>query len=383
MKITHVTAYEVKVPAIAGRVNSHEYGPAVFDEVSKWIVEVQTDCGLVGLGESARGTSDQTLRSAFERLADVDLLHLCPQEPPTVDLTGNDLFAHEHPRRPHRLLERNFNTYDHLVVHVALMDLLGKQSDLPVCALMGGAYRLKVAADTWMGRMTPQDSARICRQAQEQGYQGAKMKCALEDDNVERAQAIADACGKDFKLTFDPNSRFYRYGEALPMLRRLAQTGNIGCVEDPFPPMELRACRMLRAQGLFPVALHLGYTPLLIEAIRQGACDFVNLGGTPWDIRKAGDVCWLAGLATWHASGVDLGILEALDLHVAAATKSMSRPCDIFGRTIRSHNLITNPLQAHDGFIEVPQGPGLGVELDRSALDRYTARKISFTPRQQ
>ena len=65
--------------------------------------------------------------------------------------------------------------------------------------------RDRVAVDTWMGRMTPPDSARICRDAKQQGYRGAKFKCALEDDNVERAQAICDACGGDFKLTLDPH----------------------------------------------------------------------------------------------------------------------------------------------------------------------------------
>jgi len=378
MKITQVVAYEVQVPALAGRVNSEAYGPAIFDEVSKWIVEVHTDSGLIGLGESARGTSEGTLRGALGRLAGMDLLRVCAQEPPTVDLAGNDLFAHEHPHKPHRFYERSFNTYEHLALHAALLDLLGKHSGQPVYAVLGGAYRQQVPADTWMGRMTPEDSARLCNQAQKQGYQGAKLKCALEDDNVERAQAIADACGTGFKLTFDPNARFYRYGEAMPMLRRMALVGNIGCMEDPFHKGDLQAYRMLREQGLFAVALHLGYIPELIEAIRQGACDYVNLGGTPWDIRKAGDVCWLAGIATWHSSGVELGVLESLYLHVAAATQSMSRPSDIFGRTIREHNLITNPLIARNGFIDVPQGPGLGVELDRDALDRYTLRKISI-----
>jgi muconate cycloisomerase len=55
----------------------------------------------------------------------------------------------------------------------------------------------------------------------------------------------------------------------------------------------------------------------------------------------------------------------------------MARPSDIFGRTIRRHNLITNPLAAEGGFIAVPKGPGLGVELDRDALDRHTVRRFT------
>jgi muconate cycloisomerase len=287
------------------------------------------------------------------------------------------MVADAHAHRPHRLLERAFNTTAHLGIHTAMLDLLGKQAGMPVYALLGGAYRDRVPVDTWMGRMTPEDSARVCRQAQEQGFRGAKMKCTLEDRNVERAAAIKEACGGEFKLTFDPNQRFYRYGEAIGMLRRLAEVGNIGCVEDPFNKNDLEGFRLLRSQGLFPVALHTGYAPQLLEALRRDAVDYCNLDGTPWDVRKAADVCWLANIPTWHGSGVDLGITEVLHLHVAAASKAMARPSDIFGRTIRRHNLITNPLAAEGGFIAVPNGSGLGVELDRDALDRHTVRRFT------
>ena len=350
----------------------------IFDETPKLIYEVHTDEGLVGLGEGPRGWGEAGLRAAVACLKDRAIATICLQEPPLYDLSRDDMLGHPNPKRPHRPLERSFNVYDQLGVHAALLDLMGKKTNLPVCALMGGAYRDRVAVDTWMGRMTPDDSARVCRAAQQQGYRGAKCKCALEDDNVERAAAIRDACGADFKLTFDPNGRFYRYGEAMPTLRKLAEVGNIGCVEDPFPKGDLEAFVMLRRHGLFPVALHLGYDALLIEAIRRGACDFVNLSATPFDVRRGGDACWAAGIATWHGSGVDLGIIEALFLHTAAATKSMTRPSDLFGRTIREHNLITNPLQPADGFITVPTGPGLGVELDRDASDRYTTRQFSI-----
>jgi muconate cycloisomerase len=378
MKITRICGYEVLVPTHPRRVNSDEFGPAIFDATSKQIIEMHADDGTVGLGESARGTSEASLRAAAAQLKGRDLRTLCLQEPPLADLSANDLFAHAHHTRPHRLLERSFNTYDHLAIHVALLDLLAKRAGLPVCALMGGAYRTSVRVDTWMGRMTPDDSARVCHEAQAQGYRGAKMKCALEDDNVERAEAICVACGTDFQLTFDPNQRFYRFGEAMPMLRRLATVGNVGCVEDPFHQGDLESYRLFRQLGLIPVALHLPYSAILIEAIRTHACDYVNLGGVPWDIKRGGDLCWPAGISTWHGSGVDLGILEACYLHTAAATKSMSRPSDIFGRTIREHNLITNPLTAENGTLSVPIGAGLGVEIDRDALDRYTIRRFTF-----
>ncbi|MCC6423981.1 MAG: mandelate racemase/muconate lactonizing enzyme family protein [Phycisphaerales bacterium] len=378
MKITRIDCHQVVVPAHPGRVNSPEYGPAIFDLPPKIILEIHTDDGLVGLGESPREIDESAHRAPLAKLIGQDLSLLNFQEPPLADLSNNDLFAHPNQSRPHRLLEQSFNVYSHLAIHTALLDLLGKKTNLPLSALLGGAYRYRVPVDTWMGRMTPEDSARICAQAKRDGFAGAKMKCALEDDNVGRAAAIRDACGADFKLTFDPNSRFYRYGEAAGMLKRLADVGNIGCVEDPFNKSDLEGYRLLRAHGLFPLAIHAGYNALLMDAIKTEACDLFNLGGTPWDVRKAADICWLANLPSWHGSGVDLGITEAMCLHVAASCKSMSRPSDMFGRTIRQHNLITNPLTPQNGAIPLPTGPGLGVELDRDALDNHTIKQFTL-----
>jgi muconate cycloisomerase len=162
-------------------------------------------------------------------------------------------------------------------------------------------------------------------------------------------------------------------------MRRLSAVGNTDCFEDPVPTARLDWYRELRAAGIAPIALTLTYGPTMIEAIAHGACDYANIKGVPPDIRKAGDVCWAAGIPAWLGTGVDLGILEAMYLHVAAATKSATRPSDLFGRLIREHNLITDDFPVADGAVAVPAGPGLGVELNRTALDRYTTSRREIT----
>ena len=118
------------------------------------------------------------------------------------DLAANAMFGEEQQRQPARLAERFFGSYAGIGLHALLLDLLGKKLDVSVYVLFGGAYRDRVKVDYWMGRMTPEDSVRVCRAAQENGYRGVKCKCALEDDNVERAEAVGEACGADFKMTF-------------------------------------------------------------------------------------------------------------------------------------------------------------------------------------
>ena len=71
---------------------------------------------------------------------------------------------------------------------------------------------------------------------------------------------------------------------------------------------------------------------------------------------------------------VDLGILEAMYLHQSIAAKSCIWPGDIFGRMIRSHDLLRSPLRIEPPFAYVPEGPGLGIELDEAAIRSATDR---------
>jgi muconate cycloisomerase len=79
----------------------------------------------------------------------------------------------------------------------------------------------------------------------------------------------------------------------------------------------------------------------------------------------------LFGLPYWHGSEIDLGILEASYVHKSASAAQATLPADIFGRLIREHDLLRQPLAIRRGEVEVPEGPGLGVELDPDAVAHY------------
>jgi len=74
----------------------------------------------------------------------------------------------------------------------------------------------------------------------------------------------------------------------------------------------------------------------------------------------------------WHGSEIELGILEAMYLHQCAAPPSCTWPSDIFGRLVREHDLLKQPLPLQPPFATIPSDPSLGVELDRDALHHQT-----------
>jgi muconate cycloisomerase len=87
---------------------------------------------------------------------------------------------------------------------------------------------------------------------------------------------------------------------------------------------------------------------------------------------KTAAIAEAAWIPVWHGSGVGLGISEAAILHVAAATKACTLSSDVVGEKLRSDDIIMQPIQFEDGYAIVPQGPGLGVELDMQAVEKYS-----------
>ena len=376
MKITHVDIDEVVVPCKPDTVNSSEWGVDAWETMSRFIVQAHTDDGLVGLGESPRGMALAPVRAAADALIGADPLALCWQNLPlhsdmSAALVGWN--APAYPPRSHELpLTLRSPAYD--TFEMAIFDLAGKALGVPVHRLLGGAYRERVPVDFWIGRRTPADAARKAREARELGYTGLKMKAAAEDPMFDRVAAITEAAGRDFLLVIDPNERFYRPAEALRIARELEVFPNIRVFEDPFPKWNLTGYRDFRPRTTIPVALHLGDAQAVINAIKHEACDHMNLGGGLVLFPRLAAIADAAGMWCWHGSGVDLGIREAAYLHAACLARNCLLNSDIFGRLIREHDLLTTPLTIDQGHALVPTSPGLGVELDRAAVEHYRVR---------
>ena len=109
----------------------------------------------------------------------------------------------------------------------------------------------------------------------------------------------------------------------------------------------------------------------VIQAIRLDAVDYFNFNCGIANFVRMADIADAAGIPCWHGSEVDLGILEASYIHACAAARNCTLRSDIFGERIRENDLISQGLEITNGQARVLQGPGLGVELDLEALERY------------
>ena len=107
---------------------------------------------------------------------------------------------------------------------------------MPIYQLLGGAVRDRVLVHYWSGRLPPEALARVAREGQQMGFGGIKIKCVLEDPNVERVQAVYEACGPDFRISLDPNQRFRSIRDTLALAEALADYP-VEVFEDPLPKM--------------------------------------------------------------------------------------------------------------------------------------------------
>lgn len=354
MKIVRVETWKVRVPMKPDTVNSLEFDPkdavlSAFWNVPKFIVRLTTDDGVVGIGETGRGCPEEHVKA-------------CAAAVEGKDPRRMNLHALEVPRNA------AYGCFE-----MAIFDIVGKHLGVPACKLLGQQVRDRVLVDYWTGRRTPADLARKAKEGKERGFHGIKIKCALEDPNLERIRAVAEAVGTGFKITVDPNERFYHPAHAIQLADALGELRQwVAVFEDPVPKRNFDWYVLLRQKLQVPVAMHLSDPVSVFNAVKREAVDFLNI--SPGSMAMFVKCCFIAeqaGVPVWHGSGVDLGIMDMSYVHACAAAPNATLPSDIIGNFLREDDLIVQPIQFENGYALVPDKPGLGVELDEEAVRRY------------
>jgi len=369
VKITAVDIWTVVVPTIPGRVHSKELvSETGWDQVPKQIIRLQTDTELTGIGETPRGMAVAEVVQGATLLLGRDPERLVLQNIFADPTDGSEMLV----------ATGQGPAYDPF--EMAIFDLVGKARGLPVHALLGGAVRDRVRADYWMGQQTPEDSKRSVERALALGFKGVKIKCRLEEPMVERLAAILTVAGPTFKVTVDPNERFYTAAGTIALAHELAALGNVEVFEDPIPKSDLAGYVAIHEAIALPLAMHLSTGAEILRGLQAGVLDCVNLNGGLVQFQRNAAVAAAAGLRCWHGSGNDLGIMETSYIHAAAVAPNCTMASDFVGGWTREDDLIVEPIAIADGCTPTPMAPGLGCELDLAALERYAIAHQVVTP---
>lgn len=207
----------------------------------------------------------------------------------------------------------------------------------------------------------------------EAGYGRVKLKIEPGSD-IEPVRAVRSLLGAGFALQVDANTAYSREDAA-----HLAQLDEFDLllIEQPLNEEDLLGHAALAHQISTPICLDesIVSAQTTADALSLGACEIVNIKpgrvGGYLEAKRIHDLCLEAGAPVWCGGMLETGIGRAANLALATLP-GFTLPGDISATDRYFHEDITAPFVLEDGSIAVPKGPGIGVEIDRSVLDRLT-----------
>jgi muconate cycloisomerase len=367
MKITRVETFLVSVPLKAGMTMKTAHGEHV---MSRYVVlRISTDAGIIGLGEATVGPRwNGENATGCKAVIDEFLAPLLIGADP---LDRNRIRAQIDE-------EIKLHPFAKAAIEMALWDIAGKWFKVPIYQLLGGAIRKKVPIKLVVGGFPPTPAANLAQRFVGEGTRHVKIKVGIEPkEDLERLRAIRKVVGPDIWLSIDGNGG-WSLSTAKQMLPHLEEL-DIRLIEQPIPPGDPIALADLRSRTRIPIMADesaFNLTEAWTVAAAGGADVISVYPGKNGGIVPAWEIANLAkaaGLSCHMGSNLELGIATAAMLHLAAACATIdceTYPADILGPLYHQWDIIREPLQLGPPVALVPEGPGLGVELDDKKLEQ-------------
>ena len=366
MKITDVRTIRLRaeIPS-EGQVFSRS---GIRNSRSATLVQVETDKAITGLGScSGNGELIEFI------VANVLKPLLIGMDPTEIDAIWDKAYV----RGGHKEFgTRGIGVVALSGVDIALWDILGKVRGVPLYQLLGGKCRDKVPV--YATALYPEEPSRVAKRARgfaEQGFHGVKIKVGFDlDQDIRIVRAVREDLGKDFVIMTDANQG-YTLDVALKAADAFAECGAYW-LEEPLFVEDIEGHATLREKGKTPIAvgenLHMCYA--FENFIARGAVDFIQP-----DVARAGgitEIRKITAMATKQKVPVSFhtwgdGVALAASVHLAAALQDcIVMELDYTYNPLREE-LLDEPFAVENGYLIPPEKPGLGIELNEEALERF------------
>ena len=366
MKITDVKTIRLRatIPT-EGQVFSRS---GVRNTRSTTLVQVETDEGVSGIG-SASGNGE-LIEVIVARVLKPLLIGMDPTE---ID----EIWDKAYFRGGHKEFgTRGIGVVALSGVDIALWDILGKVRGVPVYQLLGGKCRDKVPV--YATALYPEEPEKVAARARafaDQGFHGVKIKVGFDlEQDIRIVRAVREELGKDFTVMTDANQG-YSVDVGLKAAAAFAECGAFW-LEEPLFVEDIEGHATLREKTKVPIAvgenLHTYYA--FENFIVRGAVDFIQP-----DVARAGgitEIKRITALAAKHNVPVSFhtwgdGVALAASVHLSAALKDcIVMELDYTYNPLREE-LLNEPFKVQKGLLTPPDKPGLGIELNAQALERF------------
>ena len=330
------------------------------------LVKIISDEGITGVGEACPLPfwSSETGKSIVEAIEN----HLKPV------LIGKDPI---HIASLINIMDRvlDGNNFAKAAVDIALYDLVGKALNVPVHVLLGGKYRDRVEVNSSVGIGSSEEMAQKCKEIVDKGFKFIKVYGGRDNlrDDIAHLEAIRKKIGYKIQIYLEINQQ-WNVSNALKSIREL-QRFDLLFVEQPVPKWDLSGLKEVKDRSPVPVAADesVGSLQSVFQFASGRQADIINLyvqkTGGIYRTHQAISVLEAAGMQCFMGSLLELGIATAAAIHLACSIKDLKLPCYLVGPERYLQDIVEPPLRISNGYIEVPTGPGLGVNLKDDVVD--------------
>lgn len=332
------------------------------------ILEVETDEGITGLGEAGGYPTPDIVVAVIRSI--------------------EELVVGENPFHIERILKRMYaiGGWHHVrasstgiaAIEAACWDIVGKACGQPLVNLFGGPVRDRVEYMWYLIRKPAAELAAGARDAVKRGFRTLYLKVGFNrpEEDIELVAAIREGAGPDALIRVDANEA-WSSGAAIRIIHELERY-KLELVEQPVSARNLKEMAYVRGRIATPVlANEASWTRNdAFEVITHNAADVISvdwqMDGGLLNMKRGAGMCEIAGVPVLKHSLGELGIGTYAALHVMASTPNFLYANQSYASFL-SDDIIegTGPLPYQDGRLSIPQGPGLGVSLDRDKLARY------------
>lgn len=349
----------------------------------RWLfVRIDTDAGVSGWGEPVVEGRAHTVAAAVDELSD----YLVGKDPRRIEDHWQVLYRAGFYRGGPVLMSAIAG------IDQALWDIHGKALGVPVHALLGGAVRDRIRVYSWIGGDRPADTARAAKETVERGFTAVKMNATEEVQFVdshekvtrvlENVQAVRDAVGPEIGLALDFHGRVHK-PMAKVLMRELAPFG-LMFIEEPVLSEHLEAIPELAALSPAPIALgeRLYSRWDFKRVLATGGVDIIQP-----DPSHAGGITETRKIAAM-AEAYDVALALHCPLGPIALAANLQLDAVCYNAFIQEQSLgihynagndlldyLTDraPFAYRDGYVDMPTGPGLGIEIDQAYVDERMA----------
>jgi muconate cycloisomerase len=280
--------------------------------------------------------------------------------------------------------------YAKACVEMAAYDLAGRSLGAPVYQLLGGKVRDKIPVTHSIGLLPIDDAVAECRQVVREGIRTIKIKVGVEPRrDIELVHRVREAVGEEIDLCVDANQGYSSPGEALQTIKAM-EPCRLKYAEQPVEGL-LRIAEVAKGLDTPVMADESAWTPQdVLEIFERRAADIISIYTTkPGGLHPGMEVAAVARAAGFPCNlngSVETGVGNLANLHLAAAAPAVTLSCVVpvsvpieeqqgqVAGIYYTDDLICDPMIFEDGAILLPDGPGMGIEVDEEKILKYQVK---------